>query len=138
MSKTLTVECQLHFDRRGPGRRKEVAAGPAPTPVMCEPGRVPRVAKLMALALRFERLVRTGAVKDYAALARVGHVTRARMTRIMNLVQLAPDIQEHLLFLPRVQWGKDPVILAQMQPIAKTLEWKKQRKMWAMVVGGRA
>lgn len=130
MSETLTVECQIHFDRRGPGRRKEVATGPAPTAVATEQGRVPRVAKLMALALRFERLVRTGAVKDYAELARVGHVTRARMTQIMNLLQLAPDIQEQLLFMPRVERGRDPVILAQLQPIAATLDWKKQRKMW--------
>src|SRR3712207_3152134 len=33
-------------------------------------------------------------------VARLGHVTRARVTQIMNLLNLAPDIQEAILFLP--------------------------------------
>ena len=70
------------------------------------PGRVPRVAKLMALAIRFEQLVADGVVGDYAELSRLGHVTRARMTQIMNLLHLAPDIQEAILFLPRVESGR--------------------------------
>lgn len=68
--------------------------------------RAPRVAKLMALAIRFEQLVRDGNVADYAELARLGHVTRARLTQIMNLLALAPDIQEATLFLPPVEVGK--------------------------------
>ena len=63
------------------------------------PRRVPRVAKLMALALRFDWLVRSGQVKDFAEIARLGHVTRGRLSQIMDLVNLAPDIQEQLLFL---------------------------------------
>jgi hypothetical protein len=54
---------------------------------------IPRIAQLMALAIRFERLVREETVRDYAELARRGHVTRARMTQIMKLLHLAPDIQ---------------------------------------------
>jgi hypothetical protein len=61
----------------------------------------PRVARLMALAIRCEGLVREGTVRDYAELARLGQVTRARMTQIMNLLWLAPDLQERLLFLER-------------------------------------
>ena len=44
-------------------------------------------------------------VKDYAELARPGRVSRARMTQIMNLLMLAPDIQEEILFLPRIERG---------------------------------
>ena len=51
------------------------------------------------VAIRFERLIQAGAVADYAELARLGHVTRARITQIMNLRLLSPDIQERLLFL---------------------------------------
>lgn len=61
---------------------------------------IPRIARLMALAIRFEGLVRQGSVRDYAELARRGHITRARMTQIMKLLDLAPDIQEQILFLP--------------------------------------
>jgi hypothetical protein len=84
----------------------------------------------MALALRFERLIRTGVVADYTILAALGRVTCARVTQIMNLVQLAPDIQEAILFLPRVERGQDPIILAQLQPIAAALDWRHQRRLW--------
>jgi hypothetical protein len=40
---------------------------------------IPRIARLMALAIRFEGLVRTETIRDYAELARRGQVTRARM-----------------------------------------------------------
>ncbi|HEY8504556.1 MAG TPA: hypothetical protein VIL46_08230 [Gemmataceae bacterium] len=125
----LTFECDIHLDRRGKGGRKEVREGKGPKPP-APPGRVPRVARLMALAVRFERLLREGVVKDYAEIARLGGVTRARLTQVMNLLLLAPDIQEQLLFLPRVERGRDPVILAQLQPIAAVLDWRKQRRMW--------
>ena len=61
---------------------------------------IPRIARLMALAIRFDGLVREETIQDYAELARLGRVTRARMTQIMKLLFLAPDIQEQILFLP--------------------------------------
>jgi hypothetical protein len=84
----------------------------------------------MALALHFERLVSTGQVKDYAALARLGHVTRARVSQIMALRQLAPDVQEALLFLPPTLHRRDLIHLAQLLPIAGTFDWNKQRRTW--------
>jgi hypothetical protein len=45
-----------------------------------------------------DQLVRTGEVTGYAELAALGHVTRARMSQIMGLLCLAPDIQEGVLF----------------------------------------
>ena len=73
-------------------------------------GKLPRVTRLMALAIKFEGLIREGVVRDYADLARLGHVTQgARMTQIMNLLLLAPDIQEEILFLPKTMAGRDPV-----------------------------
>jgi hypothetical protein len=128
MSTPLTIECQVHFDRRSRGR-KELQAGPEP-PRPSQPGRVPRVARLMALALRFEGLLRQGVVGDYTELAQLGHVTRARISQVMNLLGLAPDIQEALLFLPRTERGRDPIILHDLQPIASTLDWRKQRRLW--------
>ena len=134
MSMGLTIECDVHFHRRGRGARKELQPGPAP-PGPSLPGRVPRVARLMALAIRFDGLLRAGVVKDYAELARLGHVTRARVSQVMNLLYLAPDIQEAVLFLPRTQRGRDPVILRDLQPIASTLDWRTQRRLWAERTG---
>ena len=77
-----------------------------------------------------DRLVREGAVRDCAGLARLGHVSRARVTQIMNLNFLAPDIQEDLLFLPRVERGRDPIREHAIRPIAAMFDWRKQRKEW--------
>lgn len=95
-----------------------------------EPGNIPRVSKLMALAIRYDRLVGRGEVRDYADLARLGYVTRARITQIMNLLNLAPDIQEAILFLPRTVKGRDPIKEKVMRPIAAIPHWTRQRKMW--------
>lgn len=72
---------------------------------------LPRIARLMALAIHFDKLIQSGVVTNYAELARLGNVTRARVTQIMNLLMLAPEIQEELLFLPRLERGRGEVCL---------------------------
>ena len=129
MTRPITVESVIHFRRRGRGSRKEMCKGERPVSSV-PAGRVPRISRLMALAIRFEQMVRRGEVADYAELARLGHVTRARITQIMNLLLLAPDLQEQLLFLPRIENGRDRVCLRQLQPIAAAADWRKQRQMW--------
>jgi hypothetical protein len=128
MSTPLTVECRVAFRRLVKGRKQMQKATPRP---LVPPGRVPRVSRWMALALRFERLLREGHVVSYAALSRLGHVTSARISQIMNLLYLAPDVQEAILFLPRTQRGCDPIVLRDLQPIAAVLDCRKQRLMWA-------
>jgi hypothetical protein len=98
--------------------------------VQVESRRVPRVSRLLALALRFEELIRNGQVSDYSALAQLGHVSRGRITQIMNLLLLAPDIQEGILFLPLTERGHDAILLASLQPVALTWNWNKQRRQW--------
>ena len=134
MTKPITLECNIHFRRRGRGSRKEICRGESPAAVADRvPGRVPRISRFMALAIRFERLIHAGEVTDYAELARLGHVTRARITQIMNLRLLAPDIQEQLLFLPRIERGRAPVHLRHLQPIASVPDWRKQRRLWSEI-----
>jgi len=134
MIKLLTVEADIHFERRGRGSRRVLAPGTA-TGADRPAGRLPRVTRLMALAIRFDKLIRSGEVADYADLARLGHVSRARVTQIMNLLMLAPDVQEEILFLPRVTVGRDPIHLRQLQPIALTPDWRKQRHLWRVLWG---
>ena len=124
----LTIECQLGVARHRRGRKELLADAPPQADVPA--GRVPRVGRLMALAIRFDGLIRSGEIGDYAALARLGCVTRARMTQIMNLLMLAPDIQEALLFLPPTVRGRDPIHLRQLQPIAAVQGWPEQRQRW--------
>jgi hypothetical protein len=129
MNTKLTIECDIHFDRRGKGGRKVLHNGSQPQRPL-EPGRVPRVARLMALAIRFDSLLRQGVIASQSELAALGHVSSARISQIMNLLNLAPDIQEALLHLPRTIRGRDPIILSKLQLIATTPDWRKQRRMW--------
>ncbi len=132
MPSTLTQEFDIHF-RQGRRGKKELRSGADPAPSTPPTGRVPRIARLMALAIRFEELLRQGLVADYAELAALGHVSRARITQIMNLTLLAPDIQEAILYLPRTEEGGDSIRLREMQPIALTADWRKQRQGWIVL-----
>lgn len=123
----LTRGLKVHFKRTVRGR-KEIKAGPAP--VVDTPGRVPRLSRLMALAIHFDGLIRQGGVANQADLAQLGHVSRARVTQIMNLLHLAPDIQEQILFLPAVTEGRDPIPETKLRKIVKETCWEKQRQMW--------
>ena len=130
MTEFLVVEHAIHLRRHGRSSATELVPGPPPTAPVLPPGGVPRIARLMALAIRFDGLLRTGAVKDQATLARLGGVTRARISQILLLLHLAPDIQEALLFLPRVERGPTPLILADLRPIAVLPDWAVQRRRW--------
>ena len=132
MSLTMTMEIPVSLPRLGRGRRKELQSDAEV--VSLPPGRVPRVARLMALALRLDELVRSGQVGTYSELASLGHVTRARVCQIMSLLYLAPDIQEALLYLPPTPRGRDPIILADLMPIAAAFDWSKQRRLWRRLV----
>lgn len=98
------------------------------------PGRVPRVARLMALAIRFQRLLSDGQVASFAQLAQLTHVSRARLTQIMNFTLLAPDIQEALLFLPCTAKGRDPLRERELRPLMAQPDWQTQRRMWARLI----
>ncbi len=134
MTTPLTIECSIDFCRRGPNGRRELQKNASPSEPAVPAGRIPRIARLMALALRFEHLLPTGRIKDYAALARLGQVTPARISQITNLLHLAPDIQERILFLPPVRRGRDPIHLAQLQPITQEWQWSQQRRLWAALL----
>jgi hypothetical protein len=51
--------------------------------------------------------------------------------------QTIPDIQEALLFLTRSLRGRDPLILADLQSLATTLDWGQQRRRWQRLLARR-
>jgi hypothetical protein len=132
-----TIACALppRLRRRAgcPPRPSDAVAPPPPGPL----GRVPRVARLLALALRLEQLVQTGVIANYAELARLGHVSRARVTQIVSLRLLAPDLQEAVLFLPPTVRGRDPIHVRQLQRVAAELDWQQQRRLWQALLAKR-
>jgi hypothetical protein len=122
----ITVKRTIHFQRESRGQ-KRIVQGSAPE---VSRGRVPRISRLMALAIRFERLIREAVIVDQSELARLTHVTQPRITQIMNLLHLAAGIQEALLFLPPVLHGRDPLTERDLRPIVTVCDWRKQQDLW--------
>jgi hypothetical protein len=112
----VEVAIPLRPRRRQTGRR---AMGSV------RPPRIPRITRLMALAIKFQDMVDHGEVQDYADLARLGYVTRARLTQIMNLLLLAPDLQEQLLF------SETTVEERRLRNVVNLVEWREQRECFA-------
>jgi len=112
-------------------RRIEIQEPPATPPGDPAPPPVPRIARLVALAHKFQGMINAGTVESMADIAALGHVTRARVTQIMDLLLLAPDIQEALLFLPGAASGHDPIHLRELRYVCQTPIWAEQRLRWA-------
>jgi hypothetical protein len=133
---TLAIyQCPVPFRPAARKRRTVSQNGEGQTAKAQE--RVPRLARLMALALRLEDLIEAGKVKNYATLGRLGHVSRSRVSQIMNLLYLAPDIQEQILFLPPVSRGRDPIHLRRLQSVARMPIWSRQRRLWRAMLRQR-
>jgi hypothetical protein len=83
----------------------------------------------MALAIKFQELVDRGEVRDYADLARLGYVTRARLTQIMNLLLLAPDIQEAILDNSNDWRARSAITERDLRRVSRIIDWAAQRQM---------
>ncbi len=125
---TVTVDYPISFETHEHGR-KVIQHGHNIVPETPK-GRPQRISHLMALAIYFEQLIKQRVVKDYADIARLGYVTRARLSQIMNLRLLAPDIQEAILDLSPTTKGRDPIMERAVRPITLQPNWTKQRQMW--------
>ncbi|WP_372718051.1 hypothetical protein [Novipirellula sp.] len=125
---TAAVTRPFTVTRRCHGRRAVTPGTPPPSP---PPGRLPRVTKLLALAIHFDELIRTGAVTSQAELARLGQVSRPRLTQIMNLLHLAPGIQDKVLFHQKILRGRAEITERTLRRIAAQTDWSKQSKKFA-------
>jgi hypothetical protein len=83
------------------------------------------------LAIHLEDMIRRGEAKDYADLARLGCLCRERVSQIVRLNYLAPDIQIELLYLPPTPTGRYPISETAVRRIANLLSWADQRREWA-------
>lgn len=124
---------QAKFQTTAAARGQHRVASPRP-PKQPRPPRVPHVAKLMALAIRLDHLLATGQVKDQAEIARTAGITRARVTQIINLTQLAPDIQEAILNLEPTTDHVPRFREREVRTIAIVPNWEKQRVLWKRLV----
>ncbi|MCP4766388.1 MAG: hypothetical protein GY875_08955 [Gammaproteobacteria bacterium] len=132
MNETTPVKRSFNLQRKNHGRRA-VVSGTAPTPPPV--GRLPRITRLMALAIHFDDLLRTGAVRSQAELAKLGQVTRPRLTQIMNLLYLCPSIQDAILFHPPITSGRDPITERELRAVSRSVNWREQRRRWSQISG---
>jgi len=98
-------------------------------------GRVPRVARLLALAYRIDSFIQAGQLRDLADAARLLGLTRARVTHVMNLTLLAPAIQAEILDLPPTVTGRDRIAERQLRPIVSQPDWDAQIRIWRQIHG---
>jgi hypothetical protein len=96
-------------------------------------GRLPRIAEVLALAISFDDLIRRGLAKDHSDLARLGCISKERISQVMRLIWLAPDIQQEILTLPRTPRGRFSVGEAALRTIATKMSWREQREAWGQM-----
>lgn len=135
----LVIQAKFVLDRKGrrrPPDAREPTSAPGTT-AKTSP-EVPQVAQRLAEAHAFQRLLDDGKVKTQAELARNTGLTRARITQIMNLLLLAPDLQEEVLMMKPGPRGRDPISERQLRHVAAAPEWDAQRRRWAAILRGEA
>ena len=115
----------LEFEYKIPRRRGHALPAFRLRPAKETLTRPPRLARLLALAHKLEGVIRAGQVKDYAELARLAHISSARIGQIVILSLLAPAIQEHILFLPAEHAGL--IGERKLREIAREPRWDLQR-----------
>ena len=121
---TAKIEFRLHSTKRPEGERGRSDSQDSGD------GRVPRVTQVMALAIQFQDMLQRGEARDYADLARLGCLTRERMSQIMELIWLAPDIQRELLECKPTHTTRFPISERAVRRIAAELAWEPQRAAW--------
>ena len=127
MNSNLEVKVRLQPTVRAVSRMPRKAAAAVPT---TNRGRFPRITQVLALALQFQEMIDDGEILGYTDLMRLGCVSRERISQIMMLTWLAPDIQEAILRLPQTPGGRFHVSEAMLRPIARLALWEEQRKVW--------
>ena len=111
------IEFSLH---QGPRRRQGSDM---------DPGRLPRVTQVLALALSFQDMIAAGSARNYQELATRTGVTAERLSQVMKLIWLAPAIQEEILWLPGSS-ATYPLTEHAVRSIAAKWSWSEQLKLW--------
>lgn len=89
-----------------------------------------RIARQLALAHALRRRLERGEFADFADMARQLGFTRARVTQLMGLLLLAPEVQEEILFL-ELPPGAQPVSERGLrEAVLGTIDWQEQRRRW--------
>jgi len=129
----LEVQCSLRpaGRARNGGGSTVISPPPSMAPALLERDRLPRITHTMAQALLFEDLLARGEATDHADVARLGALSRERVSQVMKMLWLAPDIQEEILRLPPVRRGEFSITVPEMTAVAAEVLWEDQREIWS-------
>ena len=87
--------------------------------------RTPRVVELLRKAIEWHALLESGEASNQADIARREGITRARVTQVMGMLRLAPQIQQHVLSMRDM--ARRPAITERaLRPIAQIDSPKEQ------------
>ena len=126
------VEMTIPVGHTRRARSMEDRLGPAGPPEARKPGpRIPHITRLMALAIKLQGMIDRGEIQDYVDIARLGYISRARASQIMNLTLLAPDIQEALVEPPPDLVFGPGATEHDLRMITRHSLWIEQRKVWS-------
>ena len=112
--------------RRVPANRVVSAALPRrDKPKPSKDPRTPRVVELLRKAIEWQALLESGEAANQAEIAGREGITHARVTQVMGMLRLAPEIQAHVLSMPNMV--RRPAITERaLRPIAQIEERKEQ------------
>jgi len=118
-------------------RSRSVALAATPPPPKPEPVRRPaKVARQLALAHHRQAAIDRGAVADRADVARKLGLTRARVTQLLDLLLLPPDLQDAVLALEAVD-GAEPMAERTLRAVAHAGTWAEQRQAFSNLTDPR-
>ena len=124
MQVTVRLQPTVRQIQRNPGK---LAAVIEPT---VRQGAIPRIARAVALAIHFQQMIERGEVRTYTDLARLAAVSKEKISQLMMLNWLAPDLQDAILRLPPTFGGRFAISETTLRRVAKRPSWEEQRTRW--------
>jgi len=127
VSKIVEVRCSLKR------RQRSQTADPTALPIVDAlelRAKLPRITHTVARALMFEHAIANGEAADFADLARLTATTRERVSQVMKMMRLAPDIQDEILRLPPVRRPQRAITVPEVTAITDQIVWDDQRSSW--------
>jgi hypothetical protein len=120
--------------RRAAGR-VEFSRNPAPPPPVVPLSRPAEVARMLALAHHLEAAIESGKFKSRTEVAQRLGIVDSRVTQILSLCHLAPDIQEDVVFF-EVTGGAELLTETELRKVSRLLDWDEQRRAYARMRPG--
>ncbi len=95
-----------------------------------DPGMVPTVSRMMALAIFYEQLIKEGKIKSVSDIGRLENITQQRVSQVMSLLLLNPRLQEKILTIPRQYLKSCRISTEKAINIAREIDFDRQEEMY--------